>query len=140
MPRLIASLNGMVVQDYVLKESRTTLGRRSTNDIVLSDMAVSGEHAAFTYEKKIGIVVVDMPSTGRKPMTITAQFEDAVGLYAGNQVAVLGMPVGKVTIELTARPDMPDPRLQTTRALPELSTRTLETRWFRLASGNGLMS
>ena len=64
MPRLIASLNGMVVQDYVLKESRTTLGRRSTNDIVLSDMAVSGEHAAFTYEKKIGIVVVeDLGST-----------------------------------------------------------------------------
>ncbi len=64
MPRLIASLNGVVVQDYMLKESRTTLGRRSSNDIVLSDMAVSGEHAAFTYEKKIGIVVIeDMGST-----------------------------------------------------------------------------
>ena len=64
MPRLIASLNGVVVQDYMLKESRTTLGRRSSNDIVLGDMAVSGEHAAFTYEKKIGIVVVeDMGST-----------------------------------------------------------------------------
>ena len=64
MPRLIASLNGMVVQDFMLKESRTTLGRRSTNDIVLTDMAVSGEHAAFTYEKKIGIVVVeDLGST-----------------------------------------------------------------------------
>ena len=64
MPRLIASLNGMVVQDFVLKESRTTLGRRSSNDIVLSDMAISGEHVAFTYEKKIGIVVVeDLGST-----------------------------------------------------------------------------
>ena len=64
MPRLIASLNGMVVQDFVLKESRTTLGRRSSNDLVLNDMAVSGEHAAFSYEKKIGIVVVeDLNST-----------------------------------------------------------------------------
>ena len=54
----------MVVQDFVLKESRTTLGRRSSNDIVLSDMAISGEHVAFTYEKKIGIVVVeDLGST-----------------------------------------------------------------------------
>lgn len=44
----------------------------------------------------IALIVVDMPSHGRKPMTITAQFPDAVGLYAGNQVAVLGMPVGKV--------------------------------------------
>lgn len=59
MPRLIVSLDGMVVQDYVLKESRTTLGRRSSNDIILTDMAVSGEHVAFTYEKKIGIVVVE---------------------------------------------------------------------------------
>ena len=64
MPRLIVSLDGMVVQDYVLKESRTTLGRRSSNDIILTDMAVSGEHVAFTYEKKIGIVVVeDLGST-----------------------------------------------------------------------------
>ncbi|MFA9284194.1 FHA domain-containing protein [Comamonas sp. SY3] len=64
MPRLIVSLDGVVIQDYVLTESRVTLGRRSTNDIVLTDMAVSGEHVAFTYEKKIGIVVVeDLGST-----------------------------------------------------------------------------
>jgi virulence factor Mce-like protein len=30
-------------------------------------------------------------------MTITAQFDSAAGLYEGNTVAVLGMPVGKVT-------------------------------------------
>ena len=30
-------------------------------------------------------------------MTVTAQFEDAVGLYVGNAVSVLGMPIGKVT-------------------------------------------
>ena len=28
---------------------------------------------------------------------MTAHFEDAVGLYVGNPVSVLGMPVGKVT-------------------------------------------
>ncbi len=30
-------------------------------------------------------------------ITVTAQFDSAAGLYAGNAVAVLGMPVGKVT-------------------------------------------
>ncbi len=30
-------------------------------------------------------------------MTITAQFDNASGLYEGNAVAILGMPVGKVT-------------------------------------------
>ncbi len=35
--------------------------------------------------------------TRHRTMTVTAHFEDAVGLYVGNGVAVLGMPVGKVT-------------------------------------------
>jgi phospholipid/cholesterol/gamma-HCH transport system substrate-binding protein len=31
-----------------------------------------------------------------QPLTVTAHFDNAVGLYAGNTVAVLGMPVGRV--------------------------------------------
>jgi virulence factor Mce-like protein len=45
----------------------------------------------------IAVVVVAFPGMGRRPLTVTAQFEDAVGLYAGNTVSVLGMQVGKVT-------------------------------------------
>ena len=33
----------------------------------------------------------------KEPITVTAQFDSASGLYEGNVVAVLGMPVGKVT-------------------------------------------
>lgn len=36
------------------------------------------------------------PATDR-PMTVTAQFEDTVGLYEGNTVNVLGMRVGRVS-------------------------------------------
>ncbi|AQT79308.1 mammalian cell entry protein [Mycolicibacterium litorale] len=32
-----------------------------------------------------------------EPITVTAQFDSASGLYEGNVVAVLGMPVGKIT-------------------------------------------
>ena len=32
-----------------------------------------------------------------EPMTVTAQFDSASGLYEGNVVAVLGMPVGTIT-------------------------------------------
>lgn len=35
-------------------------------------------------------------------ITVTAQFDSASGLYEGNEVAVLGMPVGKIT-KITAR-------------------------------------
>jgi phospholipid/cholesterol/gamma-HCH transport system substrate-binding protein len=37
------------------------------------------------------------PSSGDELITVTAQFDSASGLYEGNVVAVLGMPVGKVT-------------------------------------------
>ncbi|OBY32374.1 MCE family protein [Mycolicibacter kumamotonensis] len=38
-----------------------------------------------------------IPRVVDNPMTLTAHFEDAVGLYVGNGVSVLGMQVGKVT-------------------------------------------
>lgn len=38
-----------------------------------------------------------LPHLSLHKMTVTAQFEDAVGLYEGNGVSVLGMEVGKVT-------------------------------------------
>lgn len=44
----------------------------------------------------IGTIMLG-PRLAQRAMTITAQFEDAVGLYEGNGVAVLGMDVGKVT-------------------------------------------
>lgn len=38
-----------------------------------------------------------IPGDVDRRMTMTAQFEDSIGLYKGNDVSVLGMPVGKVT-------------------------------------------
>ena len=42
-------------------------------------------------------VVALIPRANDKSLTVTAQFEDSVGLYVGNTVSVLGMPVGTVT-------------------------------------------
>jgi pSer/pThr/pTyr-binding forkhead associated (FHA) protein len=50
MPRLIVSIDGNVVKDFVLSKARTTLGRRPYNDIVFDNLAVSGEHAALLLE------------------------------------------------------------------------------------------
>ncbi len=43
------------------------------------------------------VVVVRFAKGRLDVMTVTAQFDSAAGLYEGNVVAVLGMPVGKVT-------------------------------------------
>ncbi len=39
---------------------------------------------------------LSIPRVADRPISVTAQFEDTVGLYEGNAVSVLGMPVGKV--------------------------------------------
>lgn len=64
MPRLIVSIDGVVLHDVVLRQVRTTLGRHPANDLVLGDRAVSAEHAVFIFDQKAGVVVVeDLNST-----------------------------------------------------------------------------
>ncbi len=47
MPKMIVSLDGIVVKDVALTKNRTTLGRRPYNDIVIDNLAISGEHAVI---------------------------------------------------------------------------------------------
>lgn len=46
MPKLVVSLDGVVVKEVQLTKDRTTIGRRPYNDVVLDHLSVSGEHAA----------------------------------------------------------------------------------------------
>jgi len=47
MPRLVLSLDGVVLREVGLSKDRTTIGRRSHNDLVIDNLAVSGEHAVM---------------------------------------------------------------------------------------------
>lgn len=44
--KLILSMDGMVIKEYTLSKDRMTIGRHAHNDIVIDNLAVSGEHAA----------------------------------------------------------------------------------------------
>ena len=44
--KLILSMSGVVLQEYPLNKERMTIGRKDHNDIVIDNLAVSGEHAA----------------------------------------------------------------------------------------------
>lgn len=48
MVKLIVTLDGAVVKEFPIVKPRTTLGRRPHNDLVLENLAVSGEHAVIT--------------------------------------------------------------------------------------------
>jgi len=47
MPKMIVSIDGVVMKEVQLTKDRTTLGRRPYNDIVIDNLAVSGEHAVM---------------------------------------------------------------------------------------------
>lgn len=47
MPRMIVSIDSVVIKEVELTKERTTLGRRPYNDIVIDNLAVSGEHAVI---------------------------------------------------------------------------------------------
>ena len=45
--KLILSMDGVVLKEYVLNKERTTIGRKPHNDIVIDNLAISSEHAAI---------------------------------------------------------------------------------------------
>ena len=47
MPKMIVSIDGVVIKEVQLTKDRTTLGRRPYNDIVIDNLAVSSEHAVL---------------------------------------------------------------------------------------------
>ncbi|MDH4391365.1 MAG: FHA domain-containing protein [Aquabacterium sp.] len=47
MGKLVVSLDGVLIKDVQITKDKTTLGRRPYNDIVIDNLAVSGEHAVL---------------------------------------------------------------------------------------------
>jgi pSer/pThr/pTyr-binding forkhead associated (FHA) protein len=47
MPKMIVSIDEVVIKEVQLTKDKTTLGRRPYNDIVIDNLAVSGEHAVI---------------------------------------------------------------------------------------------
>jgi FHA domain len=62
MSRLVLSLDGVVLREVNLAKERTTIGRRSHNDVVIDNLAVSGEHAVI-FGSSSDIYLEDLGST-----------------------------------------------------------------------------
>jgi pSer/pThr/pTyr-binding forkhead associated (FHA) protein len=50
MGKLVISLDGVVIKEVPITQEKTTLGRRPYNDIVIDNLAVSGEHATVHFD------------------------------------------------------------------------------------------
>ncbi len=62
MAKLVIFLDDKVLKEVALTKDRVTLGRRPHNDVVIDNLAVSGEHAVLLREGD-GYVVQDLGST-----------------------------------------------------------------------------
>jgi hypothetical protein len=63
MPQLIVSVEGVEVKHVYLTKDVTTLGRKSDNDIVLDNAAISGRHCKFELKGLADVFVEDVGST-----------------------------------------------------------------------------
>ncbi len=133
MPKMILAIDGVVINEVALAKDRTTIGRRPYNDVVIDNLAISGEHA-----------VMHMPAPGGP-----VEVED---LQSTNGTYVNGVPVrrqalrdgdiiemGKYRIRFIQDADQPDnfehtmvfkpgmapPRNQSTRPAPLAGTMPL---------------
>ncbi len=62
MPKMIVSIDGVVIKEVQLTKDRTTLGRRPYNDVVIDNLAISGEHAVFQMASS-DVFIEDLNST-----------------------------------------------------------------------------
>lgn len=62
MPKMIVSIDGVVIKEVQLTKDRTTLGRRPYNDVVIDNLAISGEHAVLQMAGQ-DVFIEDLNST-----------------------------------------------------------------------------
>ncbi|MCX2862133.1 FHA domain-containing protein [Paucibacter sp. PLA-PC-4] len=62
MGKLVVSLDGVVIKEVQITKDKTTLGRRPYNDIVIDNLAVSGEHAVLQMVG-VDVFIEDLNST-----------------------------------------------------------------------------
>ena len=62
MGKLVVSLDGVVIKEVQISKDKTSLGRRPYNDIVIDNLAVSGEHAVLQLVGR-DVFIEDLNST-----------------------------------------------------------------------------
>ena len=124
MPKVIISIDEVVIKEVQLTKEKTTLGRRPYNDIVIDNLAVSGEHAVLQMNGS-EVVLEDLNSTNgtyvngkavkKQPLQNGDSIE--VGKYKVKFVADEAANEFDKTMVVKARPATPAPAFASAPAL-----------------------
>jgi pSer/pThr/pTyr-binding forkhead associated (FHA) protein len=135
MPKMIVSIDGVVIKEVQLTKDRTTLGRRPYNDIVIDNLAVSGEHAVLQMTGN-EVYLEDLNSTngtyvnGKAVKKQLLQNNDTVeiGKYKIKYINEVAGPTFEKTMILKAGtlPPMPPPPAAPVRAQPAAGAATAQ--------------
>jgi len=128
MPKMIVSIDGVVIKEVQLTKDRTTLGRRPYNDIVIDNLAVSGEHAVLQMTGS-EVYLEDLNSTngtyvnGKAVKKQLLQNSDTVeiGKYKIKYINEAAGPTFEKTMILKAGAIMPPPPARTDAAAASAS-------------------
>jgi pSer/pThr/pTyr-binding forkhead associated (FHA) protein len=85
MPRLVLSLDGVTLKEVPVAKERTTIGRRSHNDLVIDNLAVSGDHAVM-YKTGDDYFIEDLGSTNGT--TVNGQPVKRHVMHAGDIIEI----------------------------------------------------
>jgi pSer/pThr/pTyr-binding forkhead associated (FHA) protein len=130
MPKMIVSIDGVVIKEVQLTKDRTTLGRRPYNDIVIDNLAVSGEHAVLQMMAN-EVYLEDLNSTngtyvnGKAVKKQLLQNNDTVeiGKYKIKYINEAANPGYEKTMIIKAGSIAPPPvRAEGAAAVPELAS------------------
>jgi len=141
MGKLVVSLDGVVIKEVQITKDKTTLGRRPYNDIVIDNLAVSGEHAVL---QMVGadVFIEDLNSTNGtyingkavKKQLLAHNDTVEIGKYKIKYVNEVAGPSFEKTMILKAGavmpPIAPAPVATTT---PSRSASTRSSSWSRTA-------
>jgi len=133
--KIILSMDGVVLQEYALSKERMTIGRKAHNDIVIDNLAVSGEHAAIVTIQNDSFLE-DLDSTNGVAVNGMAtkkhflQNNDVIEIgkykikYLNDQLTQTTAADFERTMVLRApvKPAASKPTLSTTQAIPTLVT------------------
>lgn len=123
MPKMIVSIDGVVIKEVQLTKDRTTLGRRPYNDIVIDNLAVSGEHAVLQMTGN-EVYLEDLNSTngsyvnGKAVKKQLLQNSDTVGIgkYKIKYINEVAGPTFEKTMIIKAGAVVPPPPARTDAA------------------------
>jgi pSer/pThr/pTyr-binding forkhead associated (FHA) protein len=122
---MIVSIDGVVIKEVQLTKDRTTLGRRPYNDIVIDNLAVSGEHAVLQMTGN-EVYLEDLNSTngtyvnGKAVKKQLLQNSDTVeiGKYKIKYINEVAGPTFEKTMIIKAGAVMPPPPARTDASAP----------------------